>query len=85
MVKVSRHASISIRYLDEKGEVQEMKQLDRAVSELLQHEIDHLDGVLAIDRALDKNSIISRAYYQQHKTQLDQQVDFFIVPTIQTL
>ena len=31
-----------------------------AFSELLQHEIDHLDGVLAIDRAIDRNSFCTR-------------------------
>lgn len=30
--------------------------LEGDMSELLQHECDHLDGVLAIDRAIDKNS-----------------------------
>ena len=34
-------------------------------SELLQHEIDHLDGVLAIDRALDRNSLCTREEWQR--------------------
>jgi peptide deformylase len=33
------------------------------LSELLQHEIDHLDGVLAVDRALDRNSLATREEY----------------------
>lgn len=36
-----------------------------ALSELLQHEIDHLDGILAIDRALDHNSLCTRDEYER--------------------
>ncbi len=36
-----------------------------AFSELLQHEMDHLDGVLAIDRALDRNSIWTRDEWER--------------------
>jgi peptide deformylase len=36
-----------------------------ALAELLQHEIDHLDGVLAIDRALDSNSLCTREEYER--------------------
>jgi peptide deformylase len=59
MVKVRRHKSISIQYQDEQGCTQEMNHIDQATSELLQHEIDHLDGVLAVDLALDQNSLVS--------------------------
>ena len=31
-----------------------------ALSELIQHEMDHLDGVLAVDRALDRDSLCTR-------------------------
>jgi peptide deformylase len=63
LVRVRRHRSVSIRYVDEQGLSREWNRLDQATSELLQHEIDHLDGVLAIDRALDRASIISRAAF----------------------
>ncbi len=49
LVRVSRAARIRVRYQDQKGEwVEADLEGDRA--ELLQHEIDHLDGVLAVDR-----------------------------------
>ena len=38
--------------------------LDRSVSELFQHEIDHLDGVLAVDRACDGDALISREVFE---------------------
>jgi len=83
MVKVQRMKSISLEYIDEEGNKKEMKNLDMATSELLQHEIDHLDGVLAVDRAMDKTSIIAREVYEKNKSDFDKQVDYFIVPTIQ--
>jgi peptide deformylase len=44
----------------ESGRKRQVGTLDMATSELLQHEIDHLKGVLAIDRALDRDSIVLR-------------------------
>jgi peptide deformylase len=37
------------------------------LAELLQHEIDHLDGILAIDRALDRESIVYRSVFEKDK------------------
>jgi peptide deformylase len=48
LVKVKRHQSLTINYLDENWEPQE--------SELLQHEYDHLDGILCTMRAIDEKS-----------------------------
>jgi len=31
----------------------------------LQHEIDHLDGILAVDRALDRESFCTREEYSR--------------------
>ena len=63
MVRLRRHASISVRYQDENGAFHEMCELDTATSELFQHEIDHLDGILAVDRALDRNALVSRELF----------------------
>jgi len=49
MVRVVRAHRIRVRYQDARGETHEAD-LDGELAELLQHEIDHLDGVLAIDR-----------------------------------
>jgi peptide deformylase len=49
MVRVSRAFRIKVRYQDQKGEWH-TEELERDRAELLQHEIDHLDGVLAVDR-----------------------------------
>lgn len=55
MVWVKRHKTLKIRYRDLNWEQQEMK-LEGDLSELLQHEYDHLDGVLAVMRAVDGKS-----------------------------
>jgi peptide deformylase len=55
LVRVSRHKSLTIKYLDENWEAQEWHMSDD-LSELLQHEYDHLDGVLCTMRAIDEKS-----------------------------
>jgi peptide deformylase len=81
LVKVRRHASISITFLDERGESRAWERLGQAESELLQHELDHLDGVLATDLALDTRSLIHRAAYAADPAYFHRQVDYVIQPT----
>src|SRR5437773_2565403 len=50
LVRVTRAYTATLTYTDLKGK-QHTMQLDGPMSELLQHEIDHLDGILAVDRA----------------------------------
>ena len=46
--EVERPATVRVRYLDRDGRLQEM-QADGLMATCLQHEIDHLNGVLFID------------------------------------
>ena len=78
LVRVQRYQSISICYLDEHGNRHEWPQLNRATSELLQHEIDHLDGILAVDRALDRDSLVLREVFEAQRTYFLRQVDYVI-------
>jgi peptide deformylase len=55
LVKVKRHKSLTINYLDENWQAQSWTMED-ALSELLQHEYDHLDGILCTMRAVDNQS-----------------------------
>ena len=64
LVRVARDDSVSVEFDDEAGRRQRWERLDRATSELLQHEIDHLDGVLALDRAVDRDAIVSREVFE---------------------
>ncbi len=82
LVRVRRHRSISVRYLDDDGAVRVMDRLDQATAELLQHEIDHLDGVLAVDHALDADAIVSREVFEQNPEWFADKVDYVITPTV---
>lgn len=57
VVKVERHRTISVRYTDELGRNRVWTDIRDSMSELLQHEIDHLDGLVMLDRAIDEDSI----------------------------
>jgi peptide deformylase len=54
-VKVMRHNTIEIEYLDENWKTQNAV-FENDLSELFQHEFDHLEGVLCTMRAIDSKS-----------------------------
>ncbi|MEC4768601.1 pyridoxal-phosphate dependent enzyme [Halomonas sp. CUBES01] len=47
---VKRHASISLTYQNESSKTCHWHHLSASLAELIQHEVDHLDGVLMVDR-----------------------------------
>ncbi|EAZ82274.1 peptide deformylase [Algoriphagus machipongonensis] len=55
LVKVRRHQSLTLSYRDQNWTLQEWK-VSGENSELIQHEYDHLDGVLCTMRAIDQKS-----------------------------
>ena len=62
IVKVERYRRAEISYCDKYFNPQKMH-LEGDLSELLQHEYDHLDGILATMRAIDNKSL----YLEQMK------------------
>jgi len=64
MVWLERSERVTLRYQDESGGEQVLE-AEGAFSELLQHEMDHLDGILAVDRALDRNSFCTREEFDR--------------------
>ena len=64
MVRVSRAAGVRVAYQDERGAARQLE-AEGDLSELLQHEIDHLDGVLAVDRAVAPHALMTRAEWQR--------------------
>src|SRR3954463_11100943 len=65
-MQVERHREIKVRYQNLEGEKVEVDAgEDRNLSELLQHEIDHLDGILAIDRVTDVKTIVTREEFEK--------------------
>ena len=82
LVRVRRHASISLEYADENLKPQVWRELDRSTAELLQHEIDHLDGILAVDHAIDRESLVIKSVYDANREQFDARVDYTIPPLV---
>ncbi len=65
-MQVERHREIVVRYQDLRGEWREVRAGDeRNLSELLQHEIDHLDGILAVDRITDIRTMCTREEFEK--------------------
>jgi peptide deformylase len=64
LVWLERARSIIVAYQDEaRGE--RRIEASGALSELLQHELDHLDGTLAVDRAIGPNGLCTREEYER--------------------
>jgi len=55
LVKVKRHKSLTLTFYDLNWEKQ-VWHLQDDLAELIQHEYDHLDGILATQRAIDDKS-----------------------------
>jgi peptide deformylase len=65
-MQVERHREITVRYQDLRAEWQEVRATeDRNLSELLQHEIDHLNGILAVDRITDIKTMCTREEFEK--------------------
>ena len=68
--EVVRPASIKLRYLDENAGEQELE-ADGILSRCIQHEVDHLDGILFVDHlTVVKRSIILRKLAKLKKSKL---------------
>ena len=67
---IARPARVKVRYLDETGVKREM-QADGLLAACLQHEIDHLDGILFVDHLspLKRNIIMRRLAKEQRLKQ----------------
>lgn len=75
LVRVRRYRSVSLQFVDVDGERRSWESLDLPVAELMQHELDHLDGVLAVDRAERVEDIVSREAYEALKDEFLALVD----------
>lgn len=79
LVRVRRHRSLSLRFRDGDGRERSWERVEPALAELLQHELDHLEGVLALDRAeasaAGVDAVISRAAFDADPDRFRAQVD----------
>ena len=76
--QVERHCWIDVEYQDLAGARHALR-AEGDLSELLQHEIDHLDGVLALDRLTDVRTICTREEFERRY-----RCDSPYAPTLQT-
>lgn len=63
-VLADRHCRIGVEYSGLDGEKNTFA-AEGELSELLQHEIDHLDGILATDRIRNKKAIMMRSEWEK--------------------
>jgi peptide deformylase len=59
LVWLERSQSLRLRYLDEHNQTQTLD-ASGPLAELIQHEMDHLEGILAVDRAIGPNGLATR-------------------------
>jgi peptide deformylase len=65
-MQVERHREIIVAYQDLSGAEREIHAgEERNLSELLQHEIDHLNGILAVDRITDIRTMCTREEFEK--------------------
>lgn len=65
-MQVERNRDITVRYQDLQGKTHEIQAGElRNLSELLQHEIDHLDGILCIDRVTDLRTVCTKEEFEK--------------------
>lgn len=65
-MQVERNRMITVRYQDLQGGTHEIHAGElRNLSELLQHEIDHLDGILCIDRVTDLRTVCTKEEFEK--------------------
>ncbi|MGI6358180.1 MAG: peptide deformylase [Bacillota bacterium] len=60
--QVTRHRQVTIRYQDATGLTHQLT-ADGELSELLQHEMEHLDGVLAIDQLILPGKVMEQSEF----------------------
>lgn len=61
--RVRRHRQVTVQYETIEGDRQQVH-AEGELAELLQHEIDHLDGLLAVDRMTDISTMCMRSEFE---------------------
>lgn len=64
LVWLERAVRVALRYRDENG-LEQVLAAEGALAELIQHEMDHLEGVLAVDRAIGPTGMMTRGEWER--------------------
>jgi peptide deformylase len=59
-VRVERARSLTISFVDESMQARRLERVTSDVAELIQHELDHLDGILLTDRMIPAWGVVAR-------------------------
>lgn len=62
--KVPRYKKIRLKYQDEKAAIH-TKDFDGLLAHIIQHELDHLNGILFVDKVKDTTSYMTAAEYKK--------------------
>ncbi len=64
--EVPRHVAVRVRYLDREG--REREQVVKGLTAgTFQHEVDHLDGILFVDRVEDPTTLATWEQFERHQ------------------
>jgi peptide deformylase len=64
--KVPRYEKIELEYLDESA-VSHKKVFSGLVAHVIQHEVDHLNGILFVDKVKDSTTFMTYSEYRKMK------------------
>ena len=65
--KTTRYKAITVEYMDENGKSFQ-EEFTEDLSELFQHEIDHLEGILFTDRIIDNQIVMRSEWEKRYRT-----------------
>jgi peptide deformylase len=63
--KVPRYKQIKVKFTDERGHQNE-KEFSGLLAHVIQHETDHLNGILFVDKVKDPSTYVSGSEYKKH-------------------
>ncbi len=63
--RVPRYKKVKVRFMDEKGKLHH-KIFEGLPAHVMQHEVDHLNGILFVDRVKDTGSYMTFQEYKKH-------------------
>lgn len=62
--KVPRYKKLELKYRDEKG-ISQRKTFDGLAAHIIQHEVDHLNGILFVDKVKDTETFVTYNEYMK--------------------